>query len=207
MPQLFQPFEIAAQFREFSAPPQRARAGGAAGQPHGTARVDKCQSALHGTHVSQQTSHPCRRRDGRVHEMRQRIGQGIAGNILRCSIQRQEEQGTRVRDFVPFADRVGNGAIAHEHRMHGIAEILLHEQRGTLIGADEVRQRAQDGSVAELDALIEQAGRRRRQSNAIALELLERMHAALQRRQRLIGAEQVGARQRFTLTRLAISRA
>ena len=63
------------------------------------------------------------------------------------------------------------------------------------------------GALAETLALAQQPRRRRRETDAVALELLERVDAALQRGQRFVGAEQLCARDRLALARLAIGRA
>jgi hypothetical protein len=80
---------------------------------------------------------------------------------------------------VPGAHGVGGRGVAHEDGVHRVAEELLHEHRRPLVGADEVGERAEHGALAELLALLQQARGRRRQADAVALELLERVHLAL----------------------------
>ena len=89
----------------------------------------------------------------------------------------------------------------------GVAEELLDEQRRVLIRRDEVGDRAEHGTLAEALALLEQTRRGRREADAVALELLERVDATLQRGERFVGAEQLGARERLALAGLAIGRA
>ena len=43
-------------------------------------------------------------------------------------------------------NRIRHCAVPHQHRMNGITQELLHQQRGALIGADEVGQRTQHRS-------------------------------------------------------------
>ena len=56
------------------------------------------------------------------------------------------------------------------------------------------RQRPEHRAVAELFAFAQQPRRGRRESHALALERIERIDLALQRRVRLVGAKQLGAR-------------
>ena len=129
----------------------------------------------------------------------------------RCSsldrVERQQEQRAGVRAGVPRADRVGGRAVAHEHGVHRVAEELLDEQRATP-GRRAMKSESGPSTAPSPNRSrsLQQPRRGRRESDAVALELLERVHASLQRRQRLVGAEQLGARERLALARLAIGR-
>ena len=105
------------------------------------------------------------------------------------------------------AHRFGDRAIAHEHRVHRGAEEALDEQRRRLIGADEIAQRAEHRAVAELLALAQQTRGGGRETDALALERVERVDLALQRRVRLVGAEQLRARDATSRSRVSRSSA
>ena len=78
--------------------------------------------------------------------------------------------------------------------MHLIAEESLDGLRGRGARGHEVRQRSDDGSLAELIAILEQLRGRRREPHAIALEPLESVHLPLQRGPLLLGVQPLGAR-------------
>ena len=179
----------------------------AARQPDGAARVDERGAVVDGLHVAEQRAHPraCRRR--RVDAMRQRIRSPSSPRCVFAErVERQEQQRARVRRRVPRANRVGGRAIAHEHRVHRRAEEPLDEQRRRLIGADEIGQRAEDRAVAELLALAKQSRGGRRESDALALERVERVDLALERRVSVSSARNSSARAAaFAFARLAIA--
>jgi hypothetical protein len=102
---------------------------------------------------------------------------------------------------MPRPDCVGCGAVANEHRVHSGAEESLDEQRRSLIGADEIREWAEHCALAKLLALAEEARRRRRQTDALAFECVERIDLALHRRVVLIGAEELRTRCAFAIAR------
>ena len=77
---------------------------------------------------------------------------GVVRVVGRC-IEGQEQQGTWVRLAMPDADRLGHVPIAHEHRVHGVAEELLDKQRRLLICGDEIGDGTEHGTVAEPLAL------------------------------------------------------
>jgi hypothetical protein len=62
---------------------------------------------------------------------------------------------------MPHADGLRDGAIAHEHRVHRVAEELLDEQRGGLVCRDEVGDRPEHGAITELLTVAEQPRCRR----------------------------------------------
>jgi len=105
---------------------------------------------------------------------------------------------------VPASDRLGDGAIADQHRVNRGAQESLDKQRGRLIRADKVAQRAKDGAVAELFSLAQQSGSRRRKTNAFALQRVECVDLSLERCVSLVGAKQLGAGRRLTVAGIAV---
>ena len=136
--------------------------------------------------------------------MRQRVGPLVGDERVGDRVERKQEQRTRVRRGMPRAHGFGDGHVAYHDRVHGGAEEALDQQRGRLVGVDEIAQRAEHRGFAESLAFAEETGRRRRQSHAFALERVERVDSSLDGRVRLVGAEQVRAGLGFALAGVAI---
>ena len=168
--------ELRAQREELGATAQRARAAVAAREPDRAARVDERRAVVHArargraARAPRPAPGPRRRRDATSASRHRSPPSSLAQRV-----ERQQEQRTGVRRRVPRAHRLGDVAIAHEHRVHRGAEETLDEQRRRLVGADEVGERAEHRAVAELLALAQQPRRGGRESDALALERLERV--------------------------------
>ena len=199
--------QLEPQFGELRPPPQRSGTGGHAGEPDGAARIHKGAPVVHRVHVTEQVAHPRPRRRRRVHQMGQGVGHRGARRVIAHRVERQQQQGARIGVGVPETDRIGCPDVAHEHRMHRIAEEFLHEHGGALVGTDEVGKRSEHGPLAEPLPRTQERRGRGGKPDAVALQLLERVDATLERRQRLVGAEQLRSRERIALSRRPVGQA
>ena len=139
--------------------------------------------------------------------MRECIGHGRPCRVLTHRIDREQQQRPRIRRGVPDPNRVGRRGVANEHGVDGVAEEFLHQRGRALIGADEIGQGPQHRAVTEALPGAEERGCRGREPDAIAFQLLQRIHAALQCGQCLLGADERSARHGFALTGLTVRHA
>src|SRR5438067_7759976 len=191
--------ELGPERVELGAPPQWAGATSLAREPDSATWIDECTASGERADAAEQRGHPVASGWRRIDGVRQGVVTITLGDGRR--VQRQQEERTRVRLAVPFADRLGDAGVAYEHRMHRGPEISLDEQRRRLVGCYEVAQRAENRALTKPLALLEEPRRRRRKSDAFALEPFQCVHLALQRNVRLVGAEQLGPRDAPALTR------
>ncbi len=199
--------QLGAQREQLGAAPERAGAADEARQPDRAAHVDERGAVVHRARVTEKSAHPRAHRARRVDAMRKRIRTLVGDERVRDRVQRKEQQRPGVRRRVPRADVRRDRHVAHDDRVNRGAEEAFDEQRRRFVGVDEIAERAEHRALAEAIALAKQARRGRSESDALALQRVERVDPSLDRRVRFVGAEQLGARRRLAFARLAIGRA
>ena len=83
---------------------------------------------------------------------------------------------------------------------------MRDEQRGRLIRADKIAQRAKDGAVTELFSLTQQSGSRRRKTNTFAFQRIECVDLSLQRCMSFVRAKQLGAGRGLSVASIPVGR-
>ncbi len=85
--------------------------------------------------------------------------------------------------------------------MYRRTEKFFYECRSICLGADEIAEGPKDSAGPEAIPLTEKTSCRRGEPNALALEFLERVQLALERRVRFLRAEQRRARGGISIAR------
>ena len=81
---------------------------------------------------------------------------------------------------MPVTNLLGYRAVTHENGVHRRAKKALDEQRGVLVGTEEIGEGPQDGAFAEPVLVAKQAGGGRSEADAFALERFECVDLARQ---------------------------
>ena len=115
----------------------------------------------------------------------------VTSDLIRiCErIERQQQQRTRIGGSVPRTYCIRHRAISHENCVNRRAQKPLHQRGRIRISADEIAQRPDYRTIAELLSIFEQACSSRRESNAFTLQCLERIYFSLERCVSLLRAE------------------
>ena len=185
------------ELREVGAAADRSRGTRRAAQVHGAARTtEHAAAAFQHLGSADQGIHPGRGRSFGAEAIGERVRTGNAK--VGSGLHREQHERARLGLAVPLLDPVHGVPVTHQHRVHQVAQQPLGQLGVGAVGREEVAQ-GTENAVTELVAGAKQRGRAGGETDAIALQLFQRLTPGRHLGQRFLGLARHGALRRFTL--------